>query len=102
MKTKILILSIVLIGLGIGGFLIYQKQKIEPAAQEQFSQTEMPPGVSSSTQTDERKTNSEKCPDGIWDEAEQKDPALCPEDKPSGIESPQQQNQSTTEKSEEW
>src|SRR3989344_3639162 len=36
--------------------------------------------IPSSTTT--RKPNPEKCPDGIWDEAEQKDINLCPEDNP--------------------
>ncbi|MBI2668281.1 hypothetical protein HYX14_00395 [Candidatus Woesearchaeota archaeon] len=36
----------------------------------------------------EKTINPEKCPDGVWDEAEQKDPDLCPEDKPNGTPQP--------------
>ncbi len=52
-----------------------------------------------------QKANPEKCPDGIWDEAEQKDPNLCPEDNPAGAESSSQssqQNQSATQEAKGW
>ncbi|MBI4598074.1 MAG: exo-alpha-sialidase [Candidatus Omnitrophica bacterium] len=34
-------------------------------------------------ETATRNVNPEKCPDNIWDESEQQDPALCPEDNPA-------------------
>ncbi len=43
-----------------------------------------PPSQSATTTSSAtvRKPNPEKCPDNIWDEAEQKDLNLCPEDNP--------------------
>src|SRR3989338_616899 len=40
--------------------------------------------------------NPQKCPDGIWDEAEQRDPNLCPEDS-TNFNQPAEQPTETTE-----
>lgn len=40
------------------------------------------PQISTTSSNPERKINPALCPDNIWDEAEQKDLSLCPEDNP--------------------
>ena len=41
------------------------------------------PQATATPSSSERKTNPALCPDNIWDEAEQKDANLCPEDNPT-------------------
>ena len=91
----IIIIAAIMVGAGIGGYFIWNKTAEEvpeevsekPAEKEiQNEPTAAVPtseGAGTSPQNNpapSKTPNPEKCPDGIWDEAEQKDPTLCPED----------------------
>ena len=86
---KIILFLLVLIIFIVGCTTTTQKETTpqipqEPLSRAESSSEQNESEPSPSTQTGERKANPEKCPDGIWDEAEQKDPSLCPEDRPNG------------------
>ena len=54
------------------------RKKLNELARSQIAT----PQATTSTSATARKPNPEKCPDNIWDEAEQKDLSLCPGDNP--------------------
>ena len=57
------------------------RKKLNEILASPIAQIKTPQAMTTPSST-ERKINPALCPNNIWDEAEQKDPTLCPEDNP--------------------